>query len=375
MGISRSALLAGLLVALFLIIDRANAADPEPGSDSTWREQSRRNAHGARCTGVAFSLNGRLLSSVGDTATGSVALWDAKTGERIAAWDGHKERIRAVAFSPDSRLLATGGGTWDGPGEVKIWDVETHRQTAAFAIENAGVLSIDFSPDGKLLAIGSGYFRDGRYTGGATFYSLAESRSLGQPLQGHTGETPALQFSPDGNSLVTSSGHFDGQMQRNIWELKLWDVRNGRERATVYSSHADPAETTIFRMGPAVFSRDGKKIAFGGRGPEGGVVRLYDVATSGSVLLPGHKGVVWSLGFAPDGRTLAVGDGEAGVVRLWDVDTATQRGTLASFQGAIFSLAYAPDGSSLVAAGTEVVGSTPSGLIQWWVHAGAPDNP
>lgn len=365
---SQSALIAaatfGFLVALS---DCSTSAEEPTQPQSGWRERSRQNVHGSRCTAVAFSLNGRLLASAGDSAGGNVRLWEVATGAEVAAWEGHKGRVSALAFSADDKLLATGGGVWNGPGEVAIRDVANRKQVATISIADAGVLSLAFSPDGKVLAIGSGYYQDKRYVGAVTFYSVAESRSLGQPLQGHFGETPSLSFSPDGKWLVTSTGSYDEQMQRSVWELKLWDVANGRERAVVYSSAAELADSSVYRMWPVVFSRDGKKIAFGGRGPEGGVVRLYDVATGGSVLLPGHKGMVWALSFSADSKTLAVGDGEAGVVRIWNVDSARQRGTLASFKGAIFSLAHSPNGKSLAAAGTEISGETGSGVLQWWV--------
>lgn len=68
--------------------------------------------------------------------------------------DGHTERVDSVAFSPDSRTLASGGGTSD-KGEIKLWDVATRKEQAPLKGHTADVISVAFSPDGKTLASGS----------------------------------------------------------------------------------------------------------------------------------------------------------------------------------------------------------------------------
>lgn len=61
---------------------------------------------------------------------------------------GHADGVRAVAFSPDGRILATGGGD----KKINLWDVETGQVVRALRGHESPLLALDFSPDGKWLA-------------------------------------------------------------------------------------------------------------------------------------------------------------------------------------------------------------------------------
>ncbi|MGF1494130.1 MAG: NB-ARC domain-containing protein [Microcoleaceae cyanobacterium] len=98
---------------------------------------------------VAFSPNGKVLASGGEDNL--IRLWNPETAECFQCLQGHKSWIRSLAFTPDGKTLISGSAD----NTVKFWDVETATCVETLDQHNNWVTSVAVSPDGHQFASGS----------------------------------------------------------------------------------------------------------------------------------------------------------------------------------------------------------------------------
>src|SRR5262249_34365308 len=127
-------------------------------------------------------------------------LWDAATGRELQTMTSHTAAIRATAFSPDGRLLASGGDD----SSIKLWDTATGREIITLAGRSVSLTALTFSNDGKLLLSGS-------YDGSVRLWDVQRGAAL------------ATLVTLNGGAdwlVVTPDGLFDGTP--GAWGQILW---------------------------------------------------------------------------------------------------------------------------------------------------------
>ncbi|MCY4401730.1 MAG: sigma-70 family RNA polymerase sigma factor [Candidatus Poribacteria bacterium] len=311
---------------------------------------------------VAFSHDSKYLAS--DGIDNTIIIWDPSSGQHIDTFKGHQDYVNSVAFSPDGKTLVSGGGD----ETVRLWDVATGQLRLTFAGHADGVSDVVFSPDGEMLA--SHGNRDGNL-----YLWDAHTGEFLHSLTGHDGDVNCITFSPDGKTLA--SGGEDGTIR--LWKtytgqmMKTIEVTSGlhgiksivfvpNENIIINTNYGDdkikfwdcasnellytinsPPETT-YHM---VVSPDGMTLVNAG---SDGTIQFWDVATLTSIrTLHGYAEMFRDMSYSPDGNILAtVSTGPS--LRLWDPNSGRLKTTYYPGSVSITSIDYAPDGVTLACA-------------------------
>ena len=261
---------------------------------------------------ISFVPHGGTLASGDDDRT--IRLWDIVGGRMQRSLTGHYAPVYCVAFAPDGRTLASGGG--GGDDAIKLWDAATGALLHTLDGHADALLSVAFAPDGYMLASASA-------DKAVKLWDVA-SGTLQRTLTGHSAGVRSVDFSPDGRMLVSGS-----------WDktIKLWTAATGKLERTITD---DSGVLSV------AFSPDGRSVA---SGDENKTVKLW-AAAEGQLqhTLTGHSGNVYSVGFSPDGRTLASAGED---IRLWDTATGDLQHSLA---GNADNISFSSDGRMLASA-------------------------
>jgi WD40 repeat protein/serine/threonine protein kinase len=256
---------------------------------------------------------------------------------KLTEFDGHDGAVYSARFSPDGKLVATGGYDklvmlWS-PDEVFPADIDARTkgepEKKSIFVPLAGhdgpVRTVAFSPNGQLVLSGS-------EDNSIRVWDVAAGESV-KTLRGHGSAVRACAFSPDRKHIVSG-----GDDQR----IRVWDLAGYQEtrvlHSTVFAGHEDAVLS-------ARFSRDGKNIVTASRDR---TASLWDAATGQPIhrFQEGHEFLISAAEFFPDGKLLATGAGDNSV-RVWNVTAGTQEAAFAP-TGRIGTLAVSPDGKWVV---------------------------
>ena len=298
---------------------------------------------------LAYSPNGQLI------ATGQpdrVSLWDPSTGKQLHAMDGPTLPVRAIAFSPDSHQLATGGGD----NVVRLYDCDSGAELQTFTGHSKTIKSIAFSPDGKqiisggknheaiLWDIASGkklhtfkldyqdaeslmFIRDGKrvasVTDGGTLQVFDVDTGKALYSLRFNMNVSGVSFSPDQKHFVV--GDYDGLME-------VFDIDGG--------AGLTPVPFTLTALGKTKFRLSAKKQA---------IHRREHIGLGANTE---HTDTVTSVAFSPDGQQI-ISSSADGTFKVWDSDSETVLRTFRIPKNTSWQVAISSNGEYLISGGND----------------------
>ncbi len=392
---------------------------------SSGEELGRLIGHKLWITKVAFSPDGTRLASAG--LDRKIKIWDWKNQRETLSISGMKSGLASLTFSPSGTLLA---GDWNGALKPLDGTENTASQTKEptdLIGHTNRIWALKFAPDGRLISSaedGKGYVwhvpserienefkglfevavsRDGQFLATAhgklektetesNFYNQlrvldAYSMKEFSKINSTKGEFFAAEFSPDGRFLV-AGGY--ARAENNRPQVFVWDWRNeeqlrilgeqtggvieidfspngihlatANEGGTVTLWEAqrltEPQEgiqlwknTSGFEFFKIDFSADSQRLAFGDGSFD---IMILDVESGKPAMPPiqGHGDLVVCVDFSPNGKYLASG-GADNTVRLWDAQTGEQLQTFLGHKGVVNEVAFSPDSRILASGGQD----------------------
>ncbi|MFB9318468.1 Hsp70 family protein [Cryptosporangium minutisporangium] len=296
------------------------------------------------------------------------------TGATLAATlTGHQDEVSAIAFHPDSTLLASASADktirfWDvekreesgqplrsftygvdrvvfeptegtrvaslSNHEARVWDVENRRaETEDLDNEDTYTRAITFSTDGKKV-----FALDETTT--VRRWAASGDGKLEYRADRVSGTTSTLSYyalSPDGSRVAAIN---DG--------LRVYDVETSKPITGVL----EPENPDSFSFDRMEFSSNGKLLAVGDN--VNNTVVLFDVERGRALGadLTGHSEDIDELAFSPDGKYLASAGADA--IRLWDVQGRRAIGKpLTGHKDEVTDLAFSADGKYLASASAD----------------------
>ncbi len=247
---------------------------------------------------LRFSRDGAYLIVGGGehSAKGLVAIYDIKTGERVASVGDELDTVFGADANDNLSRIALGGPKrmlriFDAADGSVLFDIKKHTDW---------IYAVAYSPDGVLLASGD-------RSAGLSVWE-AETGRLYLDLTEHKGAINAISWRDDSNVMASASD--DGT-------VKLWDVNSGAAIKTITAHGGGVMDVQFDHAGRLVTAGKDRR------------VKLWDASGNLVKEFEPMSETALECAISHDGTRIIAGDWN-GVVTMTLVDDPTKKTALAS---------------------------------------------
>jgi len=271
-----------------------------------------------------FSPDGKLIAAWNAS---EVKVWNLN-GDEILKLKDFKGNVSAVAFSPDSGLLAAviirtyfkDRHPIDFKSEIHIWGTATGTAQQVIPLSMSTASSLIFAPNGQQFLVG-GMVVDGDHRHASMELVNLKSGSLGKLIGKDDSNGSAIRVSPDGELMA---------FQTDVSTVKLLSTRDWRILCNLGAESEAVSDSALVRrflvsvksVEAVAFLADGKSIA---GEIEGGGIKVWDARTGETKKTVAREAETGSIAAiaAAGNRVAEIAADES--VRVWSVESGETR--------------------------------------------------
>ncbi len=311
---------------------------------------------------IMFSPDGRLVAAWN---TDEIRLWDSATGAEVLKLKKFKGRMVAIAFSPDSRLIAGAIANFsvknrmpDFRSEIRVWEVPDGAPRQVIPLTTQSVTDLVFANNGRQMLV-SGLQREEEHSVATMELADLQSGSLGKLLATDESTTSSICLSPDGETMA---------FQIDASTVKLVETKGWRTKFTLGDDGEDNSNSAALRRFlvtvnstfAVAFLGDGKTVA--GEIENGGI-KLWDARTGEVKKSVGAEAETGSIAAISTNGNTIVEVSQDDSVRVWSVPSGEHQ-IIPARNSKIAAVAVSGDGKVLATAYARAIVITSAGDLK-----------